>query len=104
LHRHLANQSLAFGLRHVEGDGAFVAVAGGEVGGVRGVMAVSVFKKRRPPLAGVVARAGALNLDHISPQVREHLRGPGAGKHAREVKNFEVGQGGGFLGAHGFAL
>jgi hypothetical protein len=89
--RHLANQRLAFGLGHVDGDGALVAVASGEVGGVGGVVAVRVLKEGRAPVAGVVPRTGALDLDHIGPQVGQHLGAPGAGEYAREVEDFEVG-------------
>ena len=36
---HTAQQCLPFGMGHVDGDGALVAVAGGEVAGLAGVVA-----------------------------------------------------------------
>ncbi len=85
LHQHIAlcghfeDQRLAFGLRHVKRDGALVAVAGGEVGGLKRVVSLGILEERRPPVARVVARAGALDLDHIGAQVGQHLGAPGAG-------------------------
>ena len=88
--RHLPNQRLAFGFGHVDGDGAFVAVAGGEVAGLVGVVALRILQKRRAPVARVVALAGALDLDDIGPQVGQHLGAPRAGQHAGKIQNFEV--------------
>ena len=44
-------------------------------------------------MARVVAGARALDLDHIGSQVGQHLRAPGAGKHAGQVKHLDAGQG-----------
>ena len=96
-------QRLALRLGHVNGDGAFVAVAGGEVRGLGGVVTIRIFKKRRAPVPGVVPRAGTLDLDHISPQIGQDLGAPGARQYAGQVEYFEVGQSaGGLWGGHGF--
>ena len=94
LRGHLADERLALGLGHVDGNGALVAVTRGEVAGMRGVCTLRILQKRWPPVARVVARAGALYLHHIGPQVGQHLGTPRACKHTRQVQYFEVGQGG----------
>ena len=91
--RHLADERLALGRGHVDGDRALVAVAGREIAGLRGVVALGVLQKGRAPLARVVTQAGALHLHHIAPQVGQHLGAPGASEHAREVEHLDARQG-----------
>ena len=96
LHQHialrhqLAHDLLAFGGGNVERDGALVAVHRQEVGGLGGGLALRVGREGRAPLAGVVALAGALDLDDIGPQVGQGLGAPGPGEHAGEVQNAKV--------------
>src|SRR3546814_1233747 len=66
----LARQLLALGLGDVDADGALVAVGGEVVGALGGVLALRAGHEGRPPLAGVVALAGALALDHLGAEVR----------------------------------
>ena len=97
LQRELPDQRLALLLGNVDGDGAFVAVAGGEVARLRGFLPLGIAQKGRAPVSRVVALAGFFDLDDISPQVGQHLGTPGAGKYTREVEDFEMGEGGGGL-------
>jgi hypothetical protein len=80
---HFAQQGLPFWVRHVDGDAALIAVASGEVAGLTRVVAHVIFQKWRAPVAGVVTGHWALDLDHISAQVGQHLRGPRACQHTR---------------------
>ena len=96
----LFDQSLTFGLGNVNRDRTFIAVAGGEIAGVRGVLTLRILHKGRAPMARVVTLAGLFDFDDIGTHVGQHLRTPGAGEHPREVEDFEVGEGGGGLG-HG---
>jgi hypothetical protein len=41
----------------------------------------------RAPAAGVVAAAGALDLDHLGAEVGQGLGAPGPGQHARQVEH-----------------
>ncbi|MNT61157.1 hypothetical protein D3C72_1987780 [compost metagenome] len=91
--RHLPDQRLAVGRGHVDGHRALVAVAGGVVAGLVGVIALGIFQEGRAPLARVVAHAGALHLDHIRAQVRQHLGAPGASQHAGEVEHLDAREG-----------
>jgi hypothetical protein len=103
---HLLDERLALGRGHVDGDRALVAVAGREIAGLRGVVALGVLQKGRAPLARVVTQAGALHLHHIGPQVGQHLGAPGASEHAGEVEHLDARQGasgGGAIG-HGYRL
>ncbi|MNZ90042.1 hypothetical protein D3C78_1089920 [compost metagenome] len=90
---HAAQQGLAFGVGHVDGDGALVAVAGREVSGFARVLAGIVLAEGRAPVAGVVAGDGALDLDDVGAQVGQHLGAPGTGEHARQVQHLDAGQG-----------
>ena len=55
---------------------------------VRGVLAV----ERRPPAPGVVADAGALDLEHVGAEVGEHEAAVRAGQHPREVEHLQAGE------------
>ena len=84
------DQGLAFGLCDVAGHRTLVAVGPQVIGGLGGVLALGVFQKGRPPGAGVVARAGALDLDDVGPQVGQGLGTPGARQNAGEVENADA--------------
>ena len=71
-------------------DRPLVAVRAQIVGGFCGVLALGIFQKRWPPGAGVVARAGALDLDDVGPQVGQGLGTPGARQNAGEVENADA--------------
>ena len=90
---HLTDERLAFNLGHVDGDGAFVAVASGEVSGVFGVVALGILEERGTPMARVIASAGTLDLDDVGAKVGQNLGAPRAGQDAGEVEYFEVGEG-----------
>ena len=96
LHKHIAvpnqfaDQRLAFGLGDVTGHRSLVAVGAQIVGGLRGVLTLGVFQKGGAPSAGVVARAGALDLDDIGPQIGQGLGTPGARQNAGEVENADA--------------
>jgi len=49
-------------------------------------------RKRRPPAARVVTRAGRFDLDHIGAHVAEHHRAQRTGQNARQVKHAHAGQ------------
>ena len=46
-------------------------------------------------MAGVVAAAGALDLDHLGTEITENLPGPRPGEHAGQVENADVREGAG---------
>jgi hypothetical protein len=48
--------------------------------------------ERRPPAAGVVARAGALDLDHVGAEIGENLPGPWTRQDAGKLKHADTGQ------------
>jgi hypothetical protein len=100
LRRHLLQERLAVGRGHVDRDRALVAVAGREVAGLVGVVAVRVLDERRAPGARVVADAGAFDLDDVGAQVREDLRAPGAREHAGQIEDLDAVQGCGLGGRH----
>ena len=96
LHHHvagfgqLADDVLAFGRGDVDGDRLLVAV-GAEVERVVVVrLALGVFQVRRAEGAGVVAAAGAFDLDHLGAEIGQHLRRQRARKHPRQVENFDA--------------
>ncbi|MCY1547953.1 hypothetical protein D9M68_840370 [compost metagenome] len=99
LRRHLLQQRLPFGRGHVDGDRTLVAVAGGEVAGLVGVVAVRVLHEGRAPGARVVADAGAFDLDDVGAQVRKNLRAPRAREHAGQIEDLDAVECCG-LGAH----
>ena len=74
----------------VQGDGLLVAVAGEEVGGLR---VVGRAHEGRSPAAGVVARAGVLDLDHPGAEVGEHHPRVRSGEGAGEVDDDGAAQG-----------
>ena len=91
--RELLQLLLAFGAGHVDGDGALVAVGAEKVGRFARGLAVRILQVGRAPGTGVVAVAGALDLDHIGAQIAQNLAGPGAGQHAGEIEHADAGQG-----------
>ena len=82
-----SHQCLAFAVRQVDRDRAFVAVRAEEVGRFGAVGAHCIAQQRRAPSAGVVSYAWAFDLDDIGTQVAEHLGAPGPGEHARQIKH-----------------
>src|SRR5262249_47708462 len=84
--RQLVEEAEPFRLRQVEGDAPLVAVAGEVVRAERA-------EERRPPGAGVVAGAGALDLDDVRPEVAEQLPAEGAGQRPRGVEDAHTSQG-----------
>ena len=90
--RQLAHQRLALRGGQVDAQGALVAVGALEVGGLGRVAAVLVFQVGRTPGARVVAAARLFNLDHVGTEVGQHLPGPRAGQHARQVQHAQAGQ------------
>ena len=85
-----ADQRLALGPGDVAGHAALVAVGAQVVGGLVRLAAVVGRQKGRAPGARVVAGAGALDLDHVGPQVGQGLGTPGAGQHAGQVKDADA--------------
>ncbi len=92
VHHQFAQQGLAVNAGDVDRHRALAAVGGQVIGGFGGVVAVGVFGVGRAPGAGVVAVAGAFDLDHVGAQVGQVLRTPGAGQHAAQVQHAEVAQ------------
>ncbi|MNV50799.1 hypothetical protein D3C71_1428260 [compost metagenome] len=93
LHQHVAtgeqfaDQYLPFGSGEIDGDRAFAAIGAQVVRRLARVVAVRILQIRRAPGAGVVADAGTLDLDHVGAEIGQHLRGPRAGKDARQIKH-----------------
>jgi hypothetical protein len=75
-------------LPKIQHNRAFAAVRRVEIG--CGPVARAI-DEGRAPLAGVVA-AGRLDLDHLGPQIGQHLAGPGPGQNARQFQNLQSGQ------------
>src|SRR5277367_3187032 len=59
-----------------------------EVGGVE-LLAVFALEEGRAPDARIVARARALDLDHVGAEVRQNLTGPRTRENAREFDDFQ---------------
>jgi hypothetical protein len=78
--------------REVERDRAPVAVDGEEVGRVVAV-------EGRPPVAGVVAETGPLDLQDVGAEVGQHHAAVGAGEHPGQVQDAHAAErsGGGLL-------
>ncbi|MNS90590.1 hypothetical protein D3C72_1246460 [compost metagenome] len=89
----VAHDLLALGRADVAGDRALVAVGGQVVGGLGGVAAVFVLEPGRAPGAGIVAGAGALDLDHIGAEIGKVLGAPWPGEDAGQVEDAEMAQG-----------
>ncbi|MDT4863351.1 hypothetical protein FQZ97_980520 [compost metagenome] len=88
----LADQCLPFGLRHVHGDRALVAVGRGEIARLPRRHAILARQERRAPVAGIVAFAGLFDLDDVGAHVRQVLGGPRPGQYARQVEHAQVAQ------------
>jgi hypothetical protein len=84
------DQRRALGRGHVGFDRALVAVGAEVIGRFVGVLAVAVLQVGRPPRAGVVAHAGAFDLDDVGAQVGQVLRAPRAGQDARQVQHADA--------------
>ena len=74
------------GARQVDSKRGLVAVDGIEIGRAAGVVV------GRAPGTGVIAAAGALDLDHLGPEVGEQHRRERAGEHAREIEDAQARQ------------
>ena len=85
-----ADEALPLRLGEVDGDRAFVAVGAEEIGRIRSVAAIGSLDVGRAPGAGVVAGAGALDLDDVGAVVAEQLSGPGARQDAGQVEDFDM--------------
>ena len=72
-------------------DRALAAVGGMEIGRAD-MLAVGAFHERRPPAAGIVAGAFALDLDDVGAQVGQHLPRPGPGQDAGKFEDAETRQ------------
>ena len=88
--RQLADQLLAFRFGDVAGHRALVAVGSQVVGGLVRFLPVVAEQEGRAPGAGVVAAAGALDLDHVRPQVGQGLGAPGAREDAGKVEDTDT--------------
>ena len=84
IRRHPPNQRRALFGREIDRDRALAAVGREEIG--RDLL-VAMFVPRRPPMAGVVARAGLLDLDDVRAEVGEQLRRPGPRQHPAEIED-----------------
>src|SRR5262245_66368422 len=78
----------AVGLGEVEGDGPLGTIGTEVIGGHL------LAEERRAPGAGVVALAGALDLDDVGPEVGEELAAERAGQNAGGGEDAEAGEGG----------
>ena len=75
----------------VELDRALAAIGGVEIGGAE-MVAVGALDERRPPAAGVVAGALALDLDHVGAEIGQNLPGPRPGQNAGKFEHAHSGQ------------
>ena len=81
------------GLSRLDGDRALAAVDGEVVAGLAWCPCRRAsFRNGGPQRAGVVAGAGALDLDHVGAEVGEDLAGPGRGQDAAQVEHPDVRQ------------
>ena len=86
LHQHvaarhqLADQRLALRRGEVDRHRMLAAVGAQVIGRLGGVVAVGIAQVGWPPAAGVVAGAGALDLDHLRTEVGQHLGRPRPGQ------------------------
>ena len=82
--------SWPFGRGDIDGDRLLVAV-GAQIERVVVVrLALGVVQVGRAEGAGVVAAAGAFDLDHLGAEIGQHLRRQGASEHPRQVENFDA--------------
>ena len=79
-------------LRDVDRDRALVAVGAEIVGALRGRLPVLALDVGRAPVAGVVAGAGALDLDHVGAEVAQELRAGRPRQDAGQVEHADAGQ------------
>ena len=90
-----ANDLAALNTCEIDRDRSFSPVGGKVVGRIGGVGAVAILQKGRPPAAGVVACARALDLDHVSAEIGKVLRAPGTGKHTGKIEDANSVEGAG---------
>src|SRR4030095_7706798 len=90
--RELADDTLPLGQREVDRDGELAAVAAKVIRGFAGVVPVRVLEVGRAPRTRVITAAGTLDLDHRRAEIREELRAPRTGEHARKIENDEMRQ------------
>src|SRR6185503_9708525 len=89
---HPAHQFLSFATRNVHGDRFLAAVCAGEISRLDSVPALRILDVGRTPAAGVVARPGALYLDHLSAEIGERLRGHRPGQHSGQIQHADSAQ------------
>ena len=85
-----SHDALAFGVGKIDGDRAFAAVDRQQIAGVAGIASGLVLEERGTPAAGVVARAGTLDLHHVGTKVGQNLSGPGARHYAAEIEHADM--------------
>src|SRR5262249_49542949 len=83
-------QGHALGGSQIEGNGALVAVAGEEVGAEL-LVAMERYPGRAPG-AGLVAAAGALDLDNLGSEITQNLATQWPGQDARSVEDAQASQ------------
>src|SRR5689334_24334472 len=87
--RELANDASAVLAVEIHLDRALAAVRRVKIGRTD-MFAVCAFDEWRTPTPGVVARTLAFDLDHIRPEVSQHLAGPGPRQNARKFEDAEA--------------
>ncbi|MNV93511.1 hypothetical protein D3C71_1882130 [compost metagenome] len=78
---------LALWLSEVDGHRALVTIGRQIIGRLTGVLALSILEEGRPPRAGIVTTARALDLYDVGPQVGKNLTGPWPGQYARKIQH-----------------
>ena len=78
-----------FLLPEIDHDRPLAAIAGMEIGGIAG--AIAIVEDRRSPPPGIVARR-ALDLDHLSAEIGKDLTCPRPGEHTCQFKNLQPGE------------
>ena len=73
----------------IGGDRALAAIAGMEIGGAE-IAAVAAGDEGRTPVARVVARLRAFDLDNIGAEIGEQLPAPRTGEDAGEFENAQA--------------
>ena len=89
--RKLAHDAASFLALEVELDRTLAAVGGVEISSAE-MAAVGRGDERRPPAAGVVACALALDLDHVRTQVGQDLPGPRPRQDTGQFQHAQTGQ------------
>ena len=82
----LFDDAAAFLALEIKLDRALAAIGGMEIGGAE-MRSAGGLDERRPPAAGVVAGALALDLDDVGAKIGQQLPGPGTGKNAGKFQH-----------------